>query len=131
MTHATAQFHVDKWDETALREGDGKRKLTHATVKQTFKGDIEGEGVAEYLMAYKADGTADFTGLQTIDGKIGGKSGILVLRLSGDFDGKRAKATTQIVEGAGQGGLANLTGKGEFEAPMGHDGAYSLNFVLN
>src|SRR5216110_3221869 len=93
MTTATGQFHVEKWDETPYRQADDGRKLTRATVRQTFRGDIEGEGVTEYLMAYKADGTANFTGLQTIDGRIAGKKGMVVLRLSGEFDGKCAKAT--------------------------------------
>src|SRR5258706_15717192 len=99
MTIAIAQFHVEKWDEKPYRQGDDGRKLTKATVRQTFSGDIEGEGVTEYLMAYRADGTADFTGMQTIDGKVGGKRGVLVLRITGDFNGKCAKANAEVLRG--------------------------------
>lgn len=128
MTTASGEFKVGKWDEKAFDEGKDGRKLTRATVTQTFQGDIEGEAVTEYLMAYRADGTADFTGLQRIEGKVGGKHGVLVMRLEGAFDGKAAKARTEIVTGAGQGELGKLKGEGEFSAPLGHTGKYRLTY---
>lgn len=131
MPNASGEIQIKGWDEKPFQEGKDGRKLTRATVKQTFTGDIEGEAVTEYLMAYRADGTADFTGLQRIEGKVGGKTGAFVMRLSGSFDGKKAKAETIVVTGAGQGALDELEGKGEFQAPLGHTGEYKLTYRLN
>ena len=87
MTQARAHFLVAAWDERLCKEDENGRRVTRVTIRQTFQGDIEGEGVSQYLMTYAPDGTAAFNGLQTIEGRIGGKTGLLMLRLSGDFDG--------------------------------------------
>ncbi len=49
-TRATATFKIEGWDEQAYSEGDDRAKLTRATVKQAFSGDIEGEGAVEWLI---------------------------------------------------------------------------------
>ncbi len=131
MSKASGAFKVTNWDEKPYQEGAGKQKLTRATVTQTFSGDIEGEGATEYLMAYNEDGTAEFVGVQQIDGAIDGKTGRIVLRLEGAFVGKKAHADWSIVEGAGSGDLAKLSGKGGFDVPMGKEGAYALEFSFS
>ena len=128
MPTATGEFHIEGWDEQVFEDGHDGRKLTRATVRQSFSGDIQGEGLAEYLMAYRPDGTADFTGLQRIAGKVAGIKGVIVLRLSGQFDGTNTWAETTVVSGAGRGALGALEGSGDFQAPLGSNGQYSLDY---
>jgi Protein of unknown function (DUF3224) len=118
-TQATATFKIEGWDENAYLEGEDGRKLTRASVKQSFAGDIEGEGSVEWLMCYRPDETADFVGLQQISGRLGERSGSFVLQSNGVFDGKEAKADLTVVDGSGTDDLAGITGQGEFRAPVG------------
>ena len=88
---ANARFAITSWDEKPYSEGSGLPKLTRATVKKTFTGDIEGEGQVDYLMMYRSDGTATFIGLERVSGKIGGKAGTFVLQRTGVFEDGQAK----------------------------------------
>ena len=118
-TEATGTFKLEGWDEKAYEERDGGRKLTEAHVKQTFSGDIEGEGEVRWLMAYRPDETADYIGLQRITGSLGGRSGSFVLQTYGTFDGKVAAGAWEVLKGSGTGELEGLSGSGSFKAPMG------------
>ncbi len=51
-TRASATFEVKAWDEKLYDEFDGGRKLTRASVKKSFHGDIEGESSMEYLITH-------------------------------------------------------------------------------
>ena len=110
--HSYSTFEVKTWDEKTYAEMGGKTKLTRATVTKTFKGDIVGEGTIEYLMAYSADGTASFVGMERITGRIGNRSGSFVLQHSGTDDGSSTQSDWFVVEGAGTGELASLRGHG-------------------
>jgi hypothetical protein len=46
-TRASATFKIEGWDEKPYTEIEGGRKLTQASVKQAFSGDIEGEGAVD------------------------------------------------------------------------------------
>jgi uncharacterized protein DUF3224 len=122
-TQATGTFKIDSWDEQ--EEGGG---LARAVVKQTFSGDIQGEGMADWLMWYRADKTADFAGYLRVDGGIGDRSGTLVFQSTGAFDGQEAAGPLEIVPGSGTGDLAGITGRGTFSAPMGGEPSVSLDY---
>jgi hypothetical protein len=130
MSRATGTFKIKSWDESPYAEFDGGRKLTRASVEEAFSGDIEGDGAVEWLMCYRPDETADFVGLQRIVGKIGDRSGSFVLQMSGVFDGKVAKADWTVVAGSGTGELDELSGSGEFNAPMGGEPSVTLEYEL-
>lgn len=51
---AEATFKVDSWDEAIYEEFDDGRKFARATIKNSFEGDLHGEGSLEYLMAFTA-----------------------------------------------------------------------------
>lgn len=130
MTHAKGSFQLAGWDEDTYADLEGDRKLTQAEVKQNFTGDLKGEGSVRWQMAYRADGTAEWLGMQQIDGTLGGQRGSFVLRSWGTFDGGKASGEWQIVEGSGTGELENLTGTGAMEAPMGDEASYTLDYEL-
>lgn len=130
MTKATGSFELASWDENPYEELEGGGKLTRASVGQKFAGDIEGEGAAEWLMAYRPDGTAHFVGLQRVRGTIGGRRGTFVLETVGEFDGQEATWTASIVSGAGTDELTGLTGNGKFAAPRGPKATFELDYQL-
>jgi hypothetical protein len=128
-TRATGTFKIEGWDEKPYDEIEGGRKLTQASVKQAFAGDVEGEGAVEWLMCYRPDKTADFVGLQRIVGRIGDRSGSFVLlQTEGTFDGKEAKGQLSVVPDSGTGDLSGLRGTGEFRAPHGGEPSISLEY---
>ena len=115
-TRASATFEVTNWDEKPFNEIDGGPKLTRATVTKTFRGDLEGDAIVEYLMVHRTDGTATFVGVERVSGKLGGRSGSFVLEHQGSFESGTAKATCRVIPGAGTGELTGLRGEGSFEA---------------
>lgn len=128
MAAPTGTFTVKKWEEEPYREFDDGSKLTRATVTQSFHGEIEGEGSVEYLMAYREDGTADYVGLQYVEGTVGDRSGSFVLHLTGSFDGEAAKGIWYVAKGLGTGDLRDMRGEGEFQAPHGSEGSFTLYY---
>jgi Protein of unknown function (DUF3224) len=127
---ATATFKIKSWDEDRYDElGDGAG-LSRASVTQAFSGDIEGDGSVQWLMCYRPDKTADFVGLQRLTGKIGGRSGTVVLTTVGVFDGREARGEWSIVPGSGTGELAGVRGEGGFTAPTGGEPAAQLEYAF-
>jgi hypothetical protein len=125
-TRATARFHVKSWDEKPYSEEPGLPKLTRATVSVTYEGDVQGEGVTEYLMTHRDDGTASFVLVERVSGTLSGKEGSFVLQGSGIYDGKTAKGDMTVVPGSGTGDLRSIGGRGSFSAPRGPEGRLTL-----
>lgn len=126
---ANGGFEIDKWDEKPAGITVGP-KVTRATVTQRFTGDIKGSGTTEYVMVYRPDKTADYSGVQIINGAVGVRKGSFALLVRGKYDGKEAATKWEVVPGTGKGDLKGLTGKGEFSAPMGSKGKYKLTYEL-
>src|SRR5215469_12034464 len=101
---AEGTFTVAGWDETTYQELDGKGKLTKARMTFDFAGGVQGQGVSETLMCYREDGTAVFTGLQRMDGK--------------------------VVEGSGTGELTGLRGTGSAVAGSTPPGTFTFDYEL-
>lgn len=129
-THASGTFKVEGWEEDTYGDREDGRKLTRASVKQAFSGDIEGSGEAEWLMCYRPDETAEFVGLQRVEGQLGERSGSFVMRSWGTFDGREAKGELAVVPGSATGDLDGLSGRGEFTAPMGSEAKITLEYDL-
>ncbi|MGH7483475.1 MAG: DUF3224 domain-containing protein, partial [Longimicrobiales bacterium] len=115
---AKARFAIKTWDEKPFSEGHDLPKLTRASVAKTFTGDIEGEGQVEYLMMYRADGSATFVGLERVVGRIGGKTGTFVLQRTGIFENGQAKESYSVIPGSATGDLLGLEGDGN--SAVGH-----------
>ncbi|MHB8531371.1 MAG: DUF3224 domain-containing protein [Solirubrobacteraceae bacterium] len=129
---ATGTFAIEGWDETTYMDTEEGGKLTKASVKQAFSGDIEGEGSVEWLMCYGADETAHFVGLQRIVGRIGERSGtVALLQTHGTFDGKEAKGELSVVPGSGTGELRGLRGTGAFGALHGAVASMTLDYEID
>ena len=130
VTHAKGIAEIKKWDEKPYQEFDEGGKLAKATVTQAFTGDIEGEGICEYLMAYPNANTASYVGLQQVSAKIGGKQGRFILQVNGTYDGTTASGSWFVIPNSGTGDLATLRGEGSFSAPHGSKMNYTLDYEL-
>ena len=131
MKHpANARFVIESWDETPVSEGPDLPKLTRATVKKTYTGDIDGKGQVEYLMMYRSDGSATLVGLERIVGRLGGRSGTFVLQRTGMFEGGLAKESYSVVAGSATGELLGLSGDGQSSVGHGMEHPFTLNYDL-
>jgi hypothetical protein len=102
---ANARFTIKSWDEKPYSEGPDLPKLTRAAVTRTFSGDIAGEGHVEYLMMYRADGSATFVGLERVVGNVGGNAGTFVLHRVGTFENGVATESYFVIPGSSTGAL--------------------------
>ena len=127
---ANARFSISVWDEKPYSEGQDLPKLTRASVRKTFSGDIEGEGQVEYLMMYRSDGSAAFVGLERIVGRIGGKAGTFVLQRIGMFESGHAKESYSVIPGSATGDLRGLVGDGTSALSHGSEYPFTLNYDL-
>ena len=129
-THITGTFKYTSWDENAYEELSNGRRLTRASVAQALSGDIEGEGLAEWLMCYRPDKTATFVGLQRLTGRLGDRDGSFVVESHGIFDGELARGRWTIVPGSGTDELRDIQGEGTWEAPHGPEATFELDYDL-
>ena len=130
MTKARGRFQVTSMHEDTYEETEAGAKLTRAWGEQTFDGDLECDGTVQWLVSYRADGTARFVGLWHVTGSVGGRKGSLVMESQGDFDGAASKGTWTIVAGSGTDELEGIRGDGGFEAARGTEATYELDVEL-
>lgn len=123
---ATGTFEIKNWDEKPYGEAAGSSKTTRASVTKAYQGDIEGEGTLEYLMAYNADGSASFVGMERVVARVGDKRGGFVFQHVGAFRDGVARSLWSVVPGSGTGDLQGL--RGEVNSALGHGTSYPVEF---
>jgi|SRR5215510_6350042 len=121
---AVAAFTLASWDEKPYGEMQGLPKLTRVSATKSYQGEITGEGKVEYLMMYREDGSATFTGLERVVGSVSNRSGSFVFQHSGTFESGVARVALSVVPGSGTEGLRGLTGQGEFA--VSHQPPYNM-----
>ncbi|MFK8019056.1 MAG: DUF3224 domain-containing protein [Pseudomonadales bacterium] len=125
---ATGTFKIDSWEENTLVEYEHGGKMTRATVKQSYSGDIEGSSDIEYLMLHNASGSAKFVGYETIQCSLAGKQGSFVLQHDGEFSIGIASSSYRVASGSGRGGFMNISGDGRFSSMTGGEAEYSFEY---
>ena len=130
MQTANARFAIKGWDEKPYSEGEGQPKLTRASVTKAYTGDIEGDGHTEYLMMYRADGSAAFVGLERVTARIDGKSGTFVLERTGVYEGGQAKEAYSVIAGSATGELQGMRGEGNSSVGHGMEHPFALRYEL-
>jgi hypothetical protein len=111
----TAVITVHKYEPAAYEEPAEGPVLTRIHVEESFSGGIEAAGVAEFLQAGRADGSASFAGME----RLTGKEGTFVLQDAGAVEGNVVSGEWFVVPGSGTGQLAGLRGTGGFRANLG------------
>lgn len=101
-THIETTFEIRSWDEGPYREHEDGRKFSRADVAlHASHDDVEAAGNMENLLLYLPSGHSSFGGLLRIDGRLQDRSGSLVLRTTGEYDGTEAHFTGEIVDATG------------------------------
>jgi hypothetical protein len=129
-TRATGVITVHKYEPAAYAEPPEGPALMRIHVEESFSGDIEGEGVAEFLQVARADGSASFVGIERVTGTVAGKEGTFVLQDAGTVEGNVVSGEWFVVPGSGTGGLAGLRGTGGFRANLGEGAQVHLDHWL-
>jgi Protein of unknown function (DUF3224) len=114
--HATGTYEVKTWEENPYDDASGLPKLARASATETYHGDIEGEGTAEYLMVYRDKASASFVRIERVVGKIEERQGSFVLQGTGTFENGEVKCSWTVVPGSATGDLRGLSGDGGFIA---------------
>ena len=76
---AASTFEITAWEETPYDQPVEGSKLSRATVKKIFRGEIEGESTTELLMFQAGDGSASYVALERVAGRVGDRSGSFVV----------------------------------------------------
>jgi Protein of unknown function (DUF3224) len=127
-THASGNINVKTYEPTTYDQPSEGPALGRIHVVEAFSGDIEGEGVAEFLQTTRGEDEASFVGVERVSGSIGGKAGTFVLQDEGTLRGTRVSGTWFVVPGSGTGELRGLRGEGGFEAKLGEGADITLDY---
>jgi hypothetical protein len=127
-TRADAVITVHKYEPSAYDEPAEGLVLTRIHVEESFSGDISGDGVAEFLQAARADGSASFVGIERVTGTIAGRSGTFLLQDAGTVQDNIVSGDWFVIPGSGTGKLAGLRGEGGFRANLGEGAQVHLDY---
>ena len=127
---ANATFSIQSWEESPLESLADGYKITKASVRKTYTGEMDGTGTVEFTMAYVSEGEAEFVGVEVFKGKIGERAGSLLFCHTGTFSKGVVKSHWHVAEGSGRDGLAGIAGMVEFEAGHAAEYPFSFGYVL-
>ena len=126
-TRANAIITVHRYEPEIYDERPDGPALVRIHVEERFTGDIEGDGVVEFLQAAHADGSASFVGLERVTGSVAGRKGTFLLQDNGTVRDQVVSGEWFVVPGSGTGELAGLRGEGGFRANLGEGAEVHLN----
>lgn len=124
-------FRIEEWNEKIVSEVEGGPTLKKAHVKKIYSGDIEGEGVVEYLFIYTTAKNADIYGLERFSGRIDHKHGTFLFEHKGFFEHDTADMKWEIVPKSGTGDLRDIEGQVHFKSDMKEIYSITLKHHLN
>lgn len=126
-TRAIATFTILGWEETVYDEPAEGAKLSRATVRKTFEGDLVGESATELLMSQASDMSGrGYVALERITGRLGERSGSFDVQHCASQGGPAPRAIWFVVPGSGTGELRGLYG----DALLQHD-ENGATFILD
>ena len=123
--NASAPFTNDRYDEEPYGDADGV-EVSRVHISRTFSGDLEGESVAELLIA-KSEAGGGYVGNDRVTGSLQGKTGGFVFQHTGLMGPDGVTNTGTIVPGTGTGELAGIAGEGTRLAD--EDGNHTLTLA--
>ncbi len=127
QAHAT--FSIDPWDEQPGERIPGGHDLSRATVRRTFRGDLEGTSAAGLLMSKGEDGSAACVAMERIEARLAGRTGTFVHMHAAIADAGGRHGDWRVVPGPATGGLEGLSGRAEYR----HDEAgatFTMDYAL-
>jgi hypothetical protein len=130
MTSLTVLVSHVTWDED--RSITTTPRVTSAHVSFSAP-DIDATIRTEYLMTYLPNGNAEFVFTDIVEAKnFLGHKGSFITQGKGTFDGHAftVKATFDIVEGSGTGGLEQIKGRGKISSVKEDPHKVNYDFVV-
>jgi hypothetical protein len=128
---ASGNTEVKSYERTPYDELAGGPSLVEARVRETFVGDIQGEGTVRVTQALHQDGSGTFVGIERVRGTLHGRRGSFLLQVSGTLVRKDLQARWFVVPGSGTEELKGLSGDGGFQAQVGERGTIWLDYELD
>jgi Protein of unknown function (DUF3224) len=125
---ASAVITVHSYEPEPYGEGAPGPALSRIHVTEAFSGDIEGEGVVEFLQAARVDGSASFVGIERVTGSLAGRSGSFLLQDAGTVANDVVDGEWFVIAGSGTGDLTGLRGTGGFRANLGEGAQVHLDY---
>ena len=119
---------MHKYEPSAYDEPAQGPVLTRIHVEERFSGDIDGDGVVEFLQAARANGPASFVGIERITGQLGGRRGTFLLQDAGTVQDDIVSGDWFVITGSGTGELTGLRGEGGFRANLGEGAEVHLDY---
>ena len=126
--NASAPFTNDRYDEEPYGDADGV-EVSRVHISRTFSGDLEGESVAELLIA-KSEAGGGYVGNDRVTGSLQGKTGGFIFQHTGLMGPDGVTNTGTIVPGTGTGELAGIAGEGTMLADEEGNHTLTLAYEL-
>jgi len=127
-TRANATITVHAYEPAGYENPADGPALVRIHVAERFSGDIEGDGVVEFLQAARPDGSASFVGIERVTGTVAGRQGTFLLQDSGTVEGSVVDGDWFVIPGSGTGDLTGLRGEGGFHANLGEGARVHLDY---
>ncbi len=123
----SATFFPAKWDEKMIDQPSPGTKLTKVSAEFAYTGQMQGQGLAEYVMFYASydehdphEASAEYVGFVRFKGNLNGRSGAFVFEEKGSFQARTATSSLRIIHGSGTDGLVGIRGSGKSVASPAH-----------
>lgn len=104
-----AEFEIDGWDEVVYDELAEGPKLTRIVIRKTYRGALQGTGVAEVLTAQGHEGSG-YVASERIEATLDGRHGTFVIQHGGLADHEDQRTFGTVVPHSGTAQLTGLSG---------------------
>jgi hypothetical protein len=125
---AAGTIIVKSYEPTPYEQPSDAPSLVEIHVTEDFSGDITAAGTVRFLQAARADGSASFCGIERVVGALAGRNGSFLLQDAGTVAGNVVSGTWFVVPASASGELAGLRGEGSFEAELGQNARWTLDY---
>jgi hypothetical protein len=125
---AAGTIEVKTYEPTTYEQPPDAPALVEIHVTEEFSGDITAAGSVRFLQTLRADGSASFCGIERVTGKLAGRTGSFLLQDAGTVAGNLVTGTWFVVPGSTSGELNGLRGEGGFEAELGQNARWTLDY---
>jgi Protein of unknown function (DUF3224) len=125
---ARGTIAVKTYEPTSYDERADAPTLVEIHVTENFSGDITGTGEVRFLQALRSDESAAFCSIERVVGSLAGRQGTFLLQDSGTLEGNQVSGSWFVIPGASSGELSGLRGEGGFEAQLGQNATWTLDY---
>src|SRR5258706_12259437 len=100
MKQTTVPFDITSWEQSSILESESGAKITRASIAKKYRGELEGESVAEGLMCGGGGGGA-YIAMERVTGTLAGRGGSVVQQDGGTSPHARPPPLGHNSDGSG------------------------------